>query len=302
VSSQFCTLAAQEAGDGLAGSAPARTSAWIVLEHGGPWAPKPLASELPGGARAHLASALDRIPGSRLQLIRKAGRRVEGIVLYVASSAPRSSWLLRFDLGSWAELERVDFEALLEQGQAAGATRETEPLYLVCTHGKRDPCCAKWGVPLYESVASLEPDRSWHTSHVGGHRFAANLVVLPYGLSYGRLGPDDAAPLVDAHRRGELYDPSRLRGRTCFDGAEQAAEVFVRQVTGERSVQAPEIVSGLSEDDETRPERSRLQLRFGDGPAHELIVRREPVAARPGSCGDAPEPGARFVLEDHRGP
>jgi hypothetical protein len=34
-------------------------------------------------------------------------------------------------------------------------------------------------VPLAQSLAAQHPGRVWENTHVGGHRYAANLVLLP---------------------------------------------------------------------------------------------------------------------------
>ena len=80
-----------------------------------------------------------------------------------------------------------------------------DPLYLVCTHGKRNVCCARLGGPLAQALAARHPGQVWETTHVGGHRFAANLVhpaARPV-LRPGQRGPG---------RRGYRRVPAR-RGR-----------------------------------------------------------------------------------------
>jgi hypothetical protein len=64
---------------------------------------------------------------------------------------------------------------------------------LVCTHGRHDKCCAKYGNPFYfQSLATishlgLSNVRLWQTSHFGGHRFAPTAIDLPDGRYYGVL-------------------------------------------------------------------------------------------------------------------
>jgi hypothetical protein len=71
----------------------------------------------------------------------------------------------------------------------------------------------------------------WESSHYGGDRFAGNLVVLPHGLYFGRLSPDDADRVVDAYERG-VVDLENYRGRAGEPFAAQAAEIFVRRREG----------------------------------------------------------------------
>jgi hypothetical protein len=65
---------------------------------------------------------------------------------------------------------------------------------------------------------------------VGGHRFAANLVMLPHGLYYGPVGLDAAAAAIDAYQRGEVL-PDRYRGRAGQPRAVQEVE-YARLVEG----------------------------------------------------------------------
>ena len=64
---------------------------------------------------------------------------------------------------------------------------------LVCTHGSRDPCCARFGAAIYQTLREANPSgrdgslRVWRTSHTGGHRFAATMIDLPEGRFWGWL-------------------------------------------------------------------------------------------------------------------
>ncbi len=62
-----------------------------------------------------------------------------------------------------------------------------DPILLVCTNGKRDACCALRGRALMTALAADHAERTWECTHLGGHRFAGNLVCLPHGIVYGRV-------------------------------------------------------------------------------------------------------------------
>ena len=68
----------------------------------------------------------------------------------------------------------------------------------------------------------------WECSHLGGHRFAANLVCLPDGLWFGRLSPEDALAAAADYESGRI-DLSHLRGNSSLAPAAQAADYFVRR-------------------------------------------------------------------------
>ena len=107
-------------------------------------------------------------------------------------------------------------------------TQLAHPLLLVCTHGKHDACCAKYGLPVYEAMRDLVDEGwLWQCSHVGGDRFAGNVVCLPEGVYYGRVGAGDALALVEEHLAGRVQ-LDLYRGRSCYSFRVQAAERAVR--------------------------------------------------------------------------
>lgn len=117
---------------------------------------------------------------------------------------------------------------LLELDPAALAERalDTRPVYAVCAHGTRDMCCAIEGRPVATALQRLCPGRVWECSHVGGDRFAANVLVLPTGQLYGRV--TDAAALAAAAEAGQVL-PDRLRGQIGLPPAAQAAVVHAQR-------------------------------------------------------------------------
>jgi len=104
-------------------------------------------------------------------------------------------------------------------------------LYLVCTNGRHDPCCAQLGRPVARALLRPGDDAVWECSHVGGDRFAGNLVCLPHGLYFGRLGPEQAGRVVAGYEDGRL-ELVNYRGRAGEPFAVQAAEYFVRREHG----------------------------------------------------------------------
>ena len=76
------------------------------------------------------------------------------------------------------------------------------------------------------------PNQVWECSHIGGDRFAANVVVLPDSLYFGRVEPASARGVAGRSRRGTNRRLALFRGRTSFSLAEQAVEHFVRRELG----------------------------------------------------------------------
>jgi (2Fe-2S) ferredoxin len=143
---------------------------------------------------------------------------------YVHTDRP---WAQTTELGDVRDLLDLDVSGVGD-GRSPGFTPYDDPLFLVCTHGKHDACCAERGRPLYAAVSAAAPEHAWEVSHIGGDRFAANVLVLPHGLYYGRLDPRDAAGFVRSHLTGRL-DLEHLRGRSSYPFSVQAAEVYLRR-------------------------------------------------------------------------
>jgi len=103
--------------------------------------------------------------------------------------------------------------------------------YLVCTNGARDPCCAIRGPAVAQALERELPGQVYECSHLGGHRFAANVLVLPDGLCFGRVDARTAVVLAAELEAGRL-PLDHLRGRTALEPEQQAAEILVRRELG----------------------------------------------------------------------
>jgi hypothetical protein len=223
-----CSVAAEELGEDLAGSA-STVRAFVLVEAPGPWGIQALQdSRLPEEVKDRLG-ALQTDHGIRPLLIRRrpGSGTTTVFAVYVDRQRP---WTETVQLRDPRELLDLDLTGLAS-GRTTGLPRHPEQLFLVCTHGRHDRCCAERGRPLCRALQEVAPGQAWEVSHIGGDRFAANLLALPHGLYYGRLDPADAADLVAAHRVGQL-DLEHLRGRSSYPFAVQAAEIFLRRHTG----------------------------------------------------------------------
>jgi hypothetical protein len=223
----FCADLSRANGESLAATA-SRIDRWILIEYRGLWTSDAVAgSGLSDQVKARLRAQARADSRGRLLFVRRPDRRrQEGLAAYVADSREQREALRRFELESHEDLRRVD---LLDPDAGAAVQH---PLFLVCTHGKHDPCCARYGRPLYEALRDeLDPDWLWQTTHVGGDRFAGNLVCLPEGLYYGRAEGAAALAILDEHLAGRIL-LDFYRGRSVYPFPVQAAECEVRQTTG----------------------------------------------------------------------
>jgi hypothetical protein len=207
-------------------------STWMLFEQPGAWGPDALTeSAFPANARP-LVEAAHKL-GIRVLLIRRRTAEDHPLTCFLASSgddrgppsmvsAPYSdpSELLGLDVAGLAEGRMPEFGQVVE-----------DPIYLVCTHGRHDICCADKGRPLYRAMSQLRPGQTWEVSHIGGDRFAGNVLVLPRGDYFGRVEPEDAANLVAEYEAGRL-DLAHHRGRSIHPRLVQAAEAFLRESKG----------------------------------------------------------------------
>lgn len=138
----------------------------------------------------------------------------------------------------------LDPSATAEQIQAQLHNVIEEPIkpirhrvILCCTHAKHDRCCAKFGYATYKALDAANNDRLiaeqssfdiWESSHLGGCRLAAAVLIFPEMNKYGRLNPDQAADFLQTESAGRIYFPS-YRGRSDLDTAAQAAELAGRE-------------------------------------------------------------------------
>lgn len=324
---QRCSVLSRAGTEPVEATAPHAVS-WLGLVVPGAWA-RDTATRLPSDLRTALAAH----PLVRAVLLRPVGRETSSVGLVLAGTRPGSAWLRQVGVDDVAETVAALADAstgLLERlsrGEDPGLGRaETRPAVLVCTNGARDACCALEGRPAAAFLAERLRGRPagllrrgsgadvWESSHLGGHRFAPTLAVLPAGVLLGGLGPDPEA-LADAVEDLLAGRPvlDGYRGRSTFTAAEQAAETAVRRhlalvgisagpddirVDGSTTGPFPPDQDLLHDDVDPAPEPdpaeagvTRVLVRHTGGRTFRVVVRRvETDEVRPASCGAAPSP------------
>jgi hypothetical protein len=175
------------------------------------------------------------------------------------SSPERGGTLCHAELDGYDDLLGLDLTS-------PGGEQLDHPILIVCTHGKHDRCCARHGRPLYKALEEQADEGwVWQSSHLGGDRFAGNVVFLPEGLYFGRVAPGDAWPVLDEYLSGRI-DLGHYRGRSAYTFLEQAAELAVRRTTGLRGIGDLELV-----------EHEGAHVRFrGDDRLFDVGVTHEP--------------------------
>jgi hypothetical protein len=235
------------------------------------------------GAVARELRATTKALGIRLILLRRPGRRSAGERhVYFARTDDAAPRMAHAVVDEAVELLRFDLSAVTRTEADLPGRPEAEPLFLVCTNGRRDPCCAERGRSLFRALEELAEDRVWECSHIGGDRFAGNVVCFPLGLYYGRVEREDAGDVAAASRNGEI-DLRHFRGRTSHPMPVQAAEAFARQHLGERRVDGLRLVLWEHREDgsvEVRFDRRGDASRAPRGVRVDLTVERESAPQR----------------------
>ena len=269
-----CATESSARDEPLVGTA-SRVQRWLVVEQRGAW-----------GKDAVVESRLDREVAAALQdtarrhrvrvlLARRPGdRRRDHDVrrVFLAHSGRERWWIEQLEVPQDrpSALLDIDLGTLAFPEPPGLGTPEPWALHLVCTNGKHDPCCADLGRPVVRSLVDARVPDVWESSHVGGDRFAANVVCLPEGVYYGRVEPETAARLLDEHRAGRI-DLDQYRGRSCLPPLVQAADLYARRHLDERRIDGLSTVSTEPGGDGTVV----VVVQQRDGETLAVTVRRE---------------------------
>jgi hypothetical protein len=259
----LCAARARVRADPLAGTA-LHLRRLLLVEHQGPWPFHALETEgLDAGVVDRLVEATREV-GGRTVLVRRPGRRSQDLSTrawaVVDVEAARIRW------GSWqAATDLLDACDVLREPSDGGAW-SAEPAVLVCAHGRHDTCCAVRGRPVAAALAERLGDLVWECSHVGGDRFAANVVVVPDGTYYGGLDAETAVDVVEGHLAGRV-DATALRGSSALPPVAQAAAAAVHErwgPAGPRDVRSARV---------TQVEEARWRVELAcDGPLPAAVV------------------------------
>lgn len=200
----------------MIGSAP-QVGLWILLEVRDIWEPKNLESNsLPSVAQTWLDDATARGEAQglmpRIQFIRHRRRPSDPLTMMIF----RNGELSRHELNEYSELAAIDpLDCQLPSCE--------EILYFVCTHARRDVCCSREGLPTWQRLDTLSNGRAWQTTHLGGHRFAPNVLTFPSARSYGRVRVNEVDAFFAEIESGGV--PARfLRGNSALPPDAQACE------------------------------------------------------------------------------
>lgn len=297
----FCSLSSYAAHEPIYGTAVANTDLWLLLEYTGEWKANAIEKAiLPKQVHAVLRALSHTWPRLRIQFIKSpllathSQQNDRKIALYVVDSREASPITLHFSLATYLDLRKLDLQKIFTDPHSYSSHKAKTQLLLVCTHGKRDRCCAKFGFPIYKQLVQLAPSSQftvWQTTHLGGHRFAPTMVCLPHGLCYGRLRDEDLPLLLLAQNQGKIFNLANYRGRTCYSSSVQAAEYFVRAKT--KNMVIEDLYYLDSKEITASQNQSIERISFVDKAGLQTsvdLIQEQMANLRPTSCDDKPVP------------
>jgi hypothetical protein len=226
--SERCSHESEARAESLAGTASTVRS-WLLLEHPGPWGrDAPADARMPEGLGTELARRCRAARVRPLLIRRSAGATpTKGVTCFAIRSGPGTPWIETTTLGELGDALELDVDTL-GRGERLGLEAHDRPLFLVCTHGRRDVCCAERGRQLAVALSRTFADATWESTHIGGDRFAGNLLAFPHGLYFGRVRPEEAASIANAYAAGKIT-LEHFRGRSCLPFVVQGAEIALRE-------------------------------------------------------------------------
>jgi len=148
---------------------------------------------------------------------------------------------------------------------------------LICTNGKRDVCCAIEGRRLIDELSNIADHHYWECSHLGGHRYAPSVLLLPAGLILGQIS---AAELMQTQTGNPPM--ARVRGRSCLPAAAQVAEIAA-------DPQVPFGTATAVTLETTDEHRTTVQVHGLSGSTSISLVHQDHFVPSPISCDAVPE-------------
>jgi len=273
----YCSDLAWEYGVPLVGTAT-RGDIWFLIEYSGRWGAKAFVeSNIADDVKDYLLGLAHPDYEVRILLIKQTeSRQREGITFFIGQTNDKEPCLYEYHLKSYSQILDLNLSPLGERKPIESDHIRHDPLFLVCTNGIRDKCCAVYGPDVYESMKAEAGEDVWQSSHIGGHNQAPIMLFFPYGVNYGHASPSEARRLVQAYQSGEVV-LHHYRGRVCYEPHLQAAENFWRVQKGDLSLIGLRIddveVLGenewkvtVSRDDGIRKVRIHLERRYSDNP------------------------------------
>lgn len=231
--SDFCSTQSLLFNENLIGTAPS-TKIYILIEHKQPWANEAFESK---AITQKLRSILNKYRNSaRFLLVCNENTKHKTnvkVMFYVQNNQERFSHAFTLYEAECSNHEHVcetiEMYFLYHKLPSKTSSTQTRNI-LICTHGKFDLCCGKYGKPFYiksnEILYKINAHKKveiWESSHFGGHRFAPTIIDFPDGRYYGRLNEEIFTSIIN--RTGYLNQTlSSYRGWSTLPKVAQVVE------------------------------------------------------------------------------
>ena len=134
---------------------------WLLIEQDGHWGHDAVLESRIDPATGRALKARAAGLGARLLLVRRHGARGRSRHrVFFAVTDQREGFVEEVEVATPADVLDLDLSPLRDHRRCGGRLLR-EPLFLVCTNGRHDACCAEYGRPLDAALASSLGDRVW---------------------------------------------------------------------------------------------------------------------------------------------
>lgn len=226
---QFCSEATSHIQEPLGGTAPS-VKYWVAVSWPKTlWHSKALKSKgLPTSLAEWQQQQNSKQGKTALRLISRPEATTEVVDIFIY---PGNQHYTKVPIEKLETVLTNHFEGVVDTNYLQ--TTPQRPQLFVCTHGKHDKCCAKFGQAVFKQFRHVIEEKQldidlWEGSHIGGHRFAATAITFPSGHVYGRMTLEDVIPVLEHIEQNRVYTP-KYRGQCFFSSPEQAAEAHVHR-------------------------------------------------------------------------
>lgn len=240
---------------------------WIALSHPKPWGATALASvDIGDQNRKHLTSLFSLYSDSRIQIITQ--KETSDIVLFFAVAFEHDQRLYRIPLENYDQILKLSWKDIIAHKPEYQKYLTDDAIYLICTNAQHDPCCGERGQALFDQYSHNE--QVWQCSHLGGDRFAANMVSLPTGSYYRRVDADALRNIIATEQKNRVHI-SNFAGRSCYERITQVAFYYLLKTYPETTIND----WTFKNKEETEP--LLFNVTFLDQDGHEVIVTIEQI-------------------------
>ena len=227
--SKFCSILCRQSGESLAGTAPFAEHFVFITWPKKYWEYEALESKggFPTGLKKWMKEKSKFCGKISIRLASRAKLRNDKVEIFIYPGKSYFSNVLPKEIPEVLESYFQHYTSPL-----FSCKKFEQDQIFICTHGRHDKCCAKFGQKLadqmrYHVQEQNFPVEIWESSHLGGHRFAATMIDFPTGRVYGRLTPDEIPKFLENRKQGQVYGSS-YRGSVFLPELEQVAEAHAQ--------------------------------------------------------------------------